>query len=66
MAIRMPAPALSTTALPMLRRALSVSPAPRQMLTNAQQPSPIMTATASATTVSGNATVFAALPYDPR
>lgn len=40
----------------------AVSPLPRQMLTNAQQPSPIITAIARATTVNGNTTVFAALP----
>ena len=55
-----------TTALPTLRFARSASPRPSAMLTNAQQPSPIITAIASATTVSGNTTVFAALPYDPR
>ena len=53
---------LSTTALPMLRCASSVLFAPRHMLTKAQQPSPIMTAMDSATTVSGNTTVLAALP----
>ena len=36
------------------------------MLTNAQQPSPIITAMASAMTVSGNTTVLAALPWEPR
>ena len=39
---------------------------PRLRLTNAQQPSPIMKAIASAMTVSGNTTVFAAFPYEPR
>ena len=39
---------------------------PRFRLTNAQHPSPIMTAMASAITVSGNTTVFAAFPYEPR
>ena len=34
----------------------------RLMLTKAQVPSPIITATASATTVSGKTTVFAAFP----
>ena len=38
------------------------SPLPSEMLTNAQQPSPIITAMASATTVSGKTTVLAALP----
>lgn len=52
----------STTALPTLLCARSVSPAPSEMLTNAHAPSPIITAMASATTVSGNTTVFAALP----
>ena len=36
------------------------------MLTKAQQPSPSITATASAITVSGKTTVFAALPNEPR
>ena len=53
---------LSTTALPMLLCASSLRPAPRLMETNAQQPSPIITASASATTVSGKTTVLAALP----
>ena len=44
---------LSTTALPMLRWARSFWRRPSAMLTNAQQPSPIITAMASATTVSG-------------
>ena len=52
----------SVTALPMLRWAFSLFREPRQMLTKAQQPSPIITASASATTVSGNTTVLAALP----
>ena len=50
------------TALPMLRWALSRWLAPRLMDTKAQAPSPIITAMASATTVSGNTTVLAALP----
>ena len=50
------------TALPTLRLALETSFWPRLMLTKAQQPSPIITAMASATTVSGNTTVLAALP----
>ena len=53
---------LNTTALPTLRFALPTSLLPSAMLTKAQQPSPIMTAMASATTVSGNTTVLAALP----
>jgi len=64
--INMPIPALITTALPMLLCASDAFFAPRLMLTNAQQPSPIITANASATTVSGYTTVFAALPYEPR
>ena len=52
----------STTALPTLFLASPTSPLPSEMLTNAQQPSPIITAMASATTVSGKTTVFAALP----
>ncbi len=44
------------------RRAAAGSFFPRLMLTNAQQPSPIMTAMASATTVRGKTTVVAALP----
>ena len=50
------------TEQPMLRWASSCAPEPRLMLTKAQQPSPIMTASASATTVSGETTVLAALP----
>ena len=50
------------TEQPMLRWASSCAPEPRLMLTKAQQPSPIMTASASATTVSGKTTVLAALP----
>ena len=62
-AVRTRLPAiLNTTALPTLRLALSTSFLPSAMLTKAQQPSPIMTAMASATTVSGNTTVLAALP----
>ena len=53
---------LSTTEQPTLRCASSRAPEPRQMLTKAQQPSPIITARARATTVSGKTTVFAALP----
>lgn len=49
-------------ALPMLLWAASRLPAPRLMLTKAQQPSPIITAMDRATTVSGNTTVLAALP----
>lgn len=45
-----------------LRLALSTSFLPSAMLTKAQQPSPTMTAMASATTVSGNTTVLAAFP----
>ena len=51
-----------TTALPTLRFALGTSFCPRLMLTKAQQPSPIITAIARATTVRGNTTVLAALP----
>ena len=58
---RLPARVI-TTAPPTLRFAFCCSPFPRLMLTKAQQPSPTMTATASATTVSGNTTVLAALP----
>ena len=64
--IRTPAPTLKTTAFPTLLWASSFLPAPSAMLTKAHAPSPIMTATASATTVSGNTTVFAAFPYEPR
>ena len=53
-------------ALPTLVLAAARSPCPRLKLTKAQQPSPIITAIASATTVSGNTTVLAALPYEPR
>ena len=49
-------------AVPMLLWASSLLLAPREMLTKAQQPSPIITAMERATTVSGNTTVFAALP----
>ena len=52
----------STAALPTLRFALGTSFCPRLMLTKAQQPSPIITAMASATTVRGKTTVLAALP----
>ena len=52
----------NTTALPTLRLAFSSSFLPRAILTKAQQPSPIMTAMASATTVRGKTTVLAALP----
>ena len=52
----------NTTALPTLFLASPTSPLPSEMLTNAQQPSPIITATARATTVRGNTTVLAALP----
>lgn len=55
-----------TMALPMLRPASSRRPAPRLMLTKAQQPSQIITATSRATTISGNTTVLAALPQEPR
>lgn len=54
------------TEQPMLRWASSCAPEPRLMLKKAQQPSPIMTASASATTVSGKTTVLAALPQEPR
>lgn len=50
------------TEQPMLLWASSCAPEPRLMLAKAQQPSPIMTASASATTVSGKTTVLAALP----
>ena len=50
---RMLAATHSTMALPTLLCASSFRFAPRLMETNAQQPSPIMTAMASATTVSG-------------
>ena len=53
---------INTTALPTLRFALAVSFLPSAILTKAQQPSPIMTAMARATTVSGKTTVLAALP----
>ena len=56
----------SSVALPTLLWASSLRPAPRLMETNAQQPSPIITASASATTVSGKTTVLAALPHEPR
>ena len=57
---------VNTTALPRLLPASSARPFPRLRLTKAQQPSPIITATASAIAVSGNTTVLAALPYEPR
>ena len=50
------------TELPTLFFAVCPSFLPRLILTKAQQPSPIITAIARATTVSGNTTVFAALP----
>ena len=59
--IRLPT-MIKTTALPTLRFARAVSFRPSAMLTKAQQPSPIITAMASATTVSGKTTVLAALP----
>lgn len=62
----MPPAAESTTALPTPLCASSRLSAPSDMLTNAQQPSPIITAIARAMTVSGNTTVFAALPSEPR
>lgn len=52
----------SRTALPILLWADSLFPAPRRILTNAQQPSPIITAIDSATTVSRKTTVLAAFP----
>ena len=58
---RLPA-TVNTTALPTLRLASFISFLPSAMLTKAQQPSPTMTAMASATTVSGKTTVLAALP----
>ena len=58
----MPASTDSSMAFPILRSASSGLPRPRLRLTKAQQPSPIITAMASATTVSGKTTVFAALP----
>jgi len=57
---------INTTELPTLFLADFVSSFPRLKLTKAQHPSPIITAIASAITVSGNTTVFAALPYEPR
>ena len=63
MAVRITLPAsVMTTELPTLFFAVSGCRLPRLMLTYAQQPSPIITAMASATTVSGKTTVFAALP----
>ena len=59
-------PASSTIAVPMLWWAAASSPAPSRMLTNAQHPSPIMVAAASAITVSGNTTELAALPTEPK
>ena len=50
------------TALPMERWASSGRFAPSRMETKVQAPSPIITATARATTVSRNTTVLAALP----
>ena len=50
------------TKMKMLLFAWERSPFPRLMLTKAQQPSPIMTAMARATTVSGKTTVLAAFP----
>ena len=55
-----------TMALPTLRVASWGSRLPRHRLTKAQQPSPIITAMARATTVSGKTTPLAALPKDPR
>ena len=57
---------IRTTEFPTLFFAVCVSFFPRLRLTNAQHPSPIITAIARAITVSGNITVFAALPYEPR
>ena len=54
------------TELPTLRDASPLFFSPRDMLTKAQQPSPIMTAMPRAMTVSGKTTVFAAFPYEPR
>ena len=54
------------TEFPTLFFALSGSLLPRLKLTKAQQPSPIITAIARAMTVSGNTTVLAAFPYEPR
>ncbi len=61
-----PAPTDRVTELPKLFLASPIFPAPMRMLTQAQHPSPIMTAIASATTVRGNTTVLAAFPPDPR
>ena len=58
----MPAMPVSIMQFPMLRAALSGSFFPNHRLTKVQQPSPIITAIANATTVRGKTTVFAALP----
>ena len=60
------AASVTVTEPPTLLLAFSGSFLPRLRLTNAQQPSPIITATARAITVSGKTTVFAALPNEPR
>lgn len=56
---------VSRTEFPILLCAFSKSFAPRRMLTNAPQPSPIIVAIARAMTVSGNTIEFAALPKEP-
>lgn len=53
---------VSKAAFPILRDASPARFRPRLRLTKAQQPSPIITATASTITASGNTTVLAALP----
>ena len=64
--LQIPAITVSTTAFPMLLLASLGLFMPRLKLTNAQQPSPIITAMASAITVRGKTTVLAAFPYEPR
>ena len=61
-----PATTLTVTVPPTARWDSSCFPAPSIRLTNAQQPSPSMTAIASAATVSGKTTVVAALPTLPK
>lgn len=55
-----------TMALPTPACASSLLPEPSCRLTKVQHPSPIMTATASMTTVNGKTTVLAAFPFEPR
>ena len=60
-----PAATASTTALPTARLALWWSPQPMRMLTKEQAASPIMVATARASTVRGKTMLVALLPAAP-